>query len=112
MADVLHLSDGAAWERLGSVSPTSYSVGLALLLLTLVFVGVKAYRTWQEVNDDVEPVTHKELLASFKQAREAGELDDDEFARVRRLLGDTPASRPDANPTIIPQRKEEESKPN
>jgi hypothetical protein len=70
-----------------------YNIGLGVVLAALAIAGVAAYRVWHEVNDEIEPATPEELLASFEQARSEGELDDDEYARVRRQIEKT-ASHP------------------
>jgi hypothetical protein len=48
---------------------------------------VIAHRAWSEAHEDVEPVSPGELLATFEQLRAAGEIDDQEFQRVRDRLG-------------------------
>jgi uncharacterized membrane protein len=81
-----------------SVSPTYYYVGLGLLAVLMVFALVKAYRVWEEIHDVEEPDSPADLLESFEEAHAAGELDDEEFERVRRQLTD-PARRGDGSPT-------------
>jgi uncharacterized membrane protein len=83
-----------------------YNIGLAVVLVSLVIAGVVAYRIWREVNEDVEPATMEELLASFEQARYAGDLDDEEYARVRRQI-EKPAPPPPASKP--PQRDDQGS---
>jgi hypothetical protein len=63
-----------------------YYVGLAVIVAILVGTLIAAYRTWQEIHDVEEPATPADLLESFAQAHEEGELDEMEFDRVRRLL--------------------------
>ena len=70
-----------------------YNMGLVVVLVVLAIAGVMAYRVWREVNEEIEPATPEELLASFAQARAEGELDDEEYDRVRRQIEKT-ASRP------------------
>jgi hypothetical protein len=80
-----------------ALSPAAwYNIGLVVVLVALAIAGVMAYRVWREVNEEIEPATPEELLASFEQARSEGELDDDEYARVRREIEKT-ASRPPAS---------------
>ncbi|HMF37932.1 MAG TPA: hypothetical protein VKF17_14900, partial [Isosphaeraceae bacterium] len=80
-----------------ALSPAAwYNIGLAVVLVALAIAGVIAYRVWHEVNEEIEPATPEELLACFEQARSEGELDDDEYARVRREIERT-ASRPPAS---------------
>ncbi len=79
---------------LTTLSPAAwYNIGLIVVLVALAIAGVMAYRVWHEVNEEIEPATPEELLASFEQARSEGELDDDEYARVRREIAKK-ASRP------------------
>ncbi len=82
-----------------------YNIGLVVVLVALAIAGVTAYRVWHEVNVEIEPATPEELLASFEQARSEGELDDDEYARVRRQLEKT-ASRP---PSSQPARRDDQA---
>ena len=82
-----------------AISPaTWYNIGLAVVLVALAVAGVMAYCVWHEVNEEIEPATPEELLASFEQARAEGELDDDEYARVRselqRKTSPFPATKP------------------
>jgi hypothetical protein len=51
-------------------------------------MGVIAHRAWAEAHEDVEPVSTEDLLASFEEARAAGEIDDEEYERVRKRLSE------------------------
>jgi len=64
----------------------AYYVGLTLLIVVLVALLAHAYRVWVEIHDVEESASPSELLESFEEAHAAGELDDQELARVRRLL--------------------------
>ena len=82
-----------------ALSPAAwYNIGLIVVLIALIIAGVMAYQLWHEINEEVEPATPEELLASFEQARSAGELDDDEYARVRRQLEKTSSLPPSSKP--------------
>ena len=82
---VVDLLPGAGVRLVAALSDaTWYNIGLAVVVVALVFAGVLAYRVYREVNEDVEPATPEELLASFEQARSEGELDEEEYQRVRR----------------------------
>jgi hypothetical protein len=72
MTPVVALSD-AAW----------YNIGLVVVVAALILAGIQAYRVYGEVNEDVDPATPDELLAAFERARCEGELDEEEFERVR-----------------------------
>jgi hypothetical protein len=71
-------------------------VPLVLLALLLVVLLTKAVRTWQEIHEVLEPATPSELLATLEDAHIAGELDDDEIAKVRQQLGSCQAEPEDA----------------
>jgi uncharacterized membrane protein len=80
------------------VSARQYYVGLAILTVLLVVALVKAYRMWEEIHDVEEPDSPIDLLETFEEAHAAGELDDEEFERVRRRLAasrDQPAGTPE-----------------
>jgi hypothetical protein len=62
-------------------------VPLVILAALLVVLLTKAVRTWQEIHDVEEPATPDEVLAALEDAHRAGELDDDEIAKVRQQLG-------------------------
>ena len=57
-------------------------------------LGYWAYRVWTEVNEEVDPATADELMASFDEARAAGELDDEEYAKVRKRIEESGSGRP------------------
>jgi hypothetical protein len=80
-------------------------IGLALLAVLLLILLVKAYRTWVEIHDVGEPDSPSDLMASFEKAHAAGELDDEELARVReRLIDSQPFVEDDqsSSPTVTP----------
>jgi uncharacterized membrane protein len=75
---------------LGAISARAwYNIGLAVVLLVLVLACYWAYQMWIEVNEEVDPATANELMASFDQARAAGELDEEEYAKVRKRIEET-----------------------
>jgi len=63
-----------------------YNIGLVLVVLSLVVTSILAYRVWGEMHEDIEPATSDELLAPFEGARAAGEIDDEEYARLRQQI--------------------------
>ena len=73
-------------------SAALYNIGLVVLLVALATGVVMAYRVWHEVHEEIEPATPEELLAAFEQARAEGELDEEEYKRVRQTI-EKPASR-------------------
>ncbi len=84
---------------LAALSPAAwYNIGLVVVLVALAIAVVMAYHVWHEVNEEIEPATPEELLASFEQARSEGELDDEEYARVRREIEKTAARPPASKP--------------
>jgi hypothetical protein len=62
-------------------------IPLALFVIVLTALLIKAVRVWQEIHDIEEPATPSELLASLEEAHAAGELSTAEIARVRDQLG-------------------------
>ena len=73
-------------EAVAAFRSASYYVGLAILLVLMVLALVQAYRMWEEIHDVEEPDSPTDLLEAFEEAHAAGELDDEEFERVRRRL--------------------------
>jgi hypothetical protein len=63
-----------------------YYVGLAVVVVVLVGTLIAFYRTWMEIHEDEEPDSPQDLLESFREAHAAGQIDDRELERVRRLL--------------------------
>ncbi len=62
-----------------------YYIGLAILVgARCFFAFVKGYRTWEEINEVEDPDRPEDLLETFEEAHAAGDLDDEEFERVRR----------------------------
>jgi uncharacterized membrane protein len=74
------------------ISTSNYYLGLAILLALLFIALVQAYRMWVEIHDVEEPDSPTDLLETFEEAHAAGELDDEEFERVRRRLASPPSS--------------------
>jgi uncharacterized membrane protein len=91
--------------QIGDIGP-SYYVGLAILVVLVVVALVKAFQMWEEIHDVEEPDSPTDLLESFEEAHAAGELDDEEFERVRRRLAspvETPAPADgDAESRVVP----------
>jgi uncharacterized membrane protein len=81
--------------QFAALSPAAwYNIGLALLLVVLVFAMIWAYRVWSEVNEKEDPATPDELMEAFEEARAAGELDDEEYDRVRKRIREAGSSPP------------------
>jgi hypothetical protein len=75
---------------------------LILLSAALLVGATWAYRTWREAHGegDEEPDSPEALLHEFREAYDAGELNAEEFARVRHLLvGAGPAPGPSKRST-------------
>jgi hypothetical protein len=68
-------------------------IPLALFVIVLTALLIKAIRVWQEIHDIEEPATPSEVLASLEEAHAAGELSSAEIARVREQLAN-----PEPNP--------------
>jgi predicted negative regulator of RcsB-dependent stress response len=75
---------------------TWYNIGLVVVLFVLAVACYWAYQVWQEVHEDEAPASAEELLATFDSARDAGELDEEEYAKVRKRIEET-GSAPPAN---------------
>jgi hypothetical protein len=74
------------WLVAAIPASTSYNIGLVLLVVAVAAATIWGYRVWREINDDLKPATTDELLESFHQARAEGELEDEEFDRVRERI--------------------------
>ncbi len=84
---------GAAPVRGLNVSGQYYYVGLAILGVLMLVALIKAYQMWEEIHEVEEPDSPTDLLKSFEDARTAGELDDEEFERVRQRLAAMPSEK-------------------
>jgi uncharacterized membrane protein len=93
----------ARFARRINVTTSGYYVGLAILLVLMVLASVQAYRMWEEIHDVEEPDSPAELLEAFEEAHALGELDDEEFARVRRRLGRPSADQEKSPPPTDPE---------
>jgi hypothetical protein len=89
-------------RRVG-VSPSYYYVGLGVLVVLMLVAGIKAYRMWEELHDVAEPDSPADLLETFEEAHAAGELDDQEFERVRQRLAGPAVGGSPAPPVIPPE---------
>lgn len=67
-------------------TPPYYYLGLAALVGAMIWGAILAYRSWEEATEELDPASKDELLETFQQARIEGELDDEEFERVRRRI--------------------------
>lgn len=59
---------------------------------------ILAYRMWAEMHEDIESATADELLAPFNQARAAGEINHEEYARLRQHIQNAQAQCPVTRP--------------
>lgn len=70
-----------------AISPAAwYYLGLLAMVLLLAIASYWAYKVWSDVHIAEEPTTPDELMEAFEEARAAGELDDEEYARVRERI--------------------------
>ncbi len=90
----------AAPARRVGVSNSYYYVGLGVLAVLMLIAAIKAYRMWEELHDIPEPDSPADLLEAFQEAHAAGELDDQEFERVRQRLAG-PAAGADLTPPSV-----------
>lgn len=82
----LDLATGLGLLAFGPSDLFSYYGGLGALVVAMIWAGVLAYRSWQEAHEEIDPATPEELLDAFRQAWMEGELDEQEFNRVRKQL--------------------------
>ncbi|MDG3002906.1 hypothetical protein [Paludisphaera mucosa] len=80
------LTGGLGPLALVSVSPMYYYLGLAALVAAMIWSGIVAYRSWEEAHEEFDPATKEELLDAFRQARIEGELNEEEYAKIRMRL--------------------------
>lgn len=67
-------------------TPLYYYVGLVALIGAMIWAGILAYSSWREAHEELDPASPAELLDAFERARAQGELNEEEFARVRRRI--------------------------
>lgn len=86
---------GGLWPLAERVeTPQYYYLGLAALVAAMIWGGIVAYRSWEEATEDLDPASRDEILEALRQAKLEGELDEQEFERVRRLVDEkTPGDR-------------------
>ena len=86
-----------------------YYLGLGVVAVVVLIALVKFYRVWQEVREEEEPDSPEDVLESFRRAHEAGEIDDEELARVTGVLRPgqgKPAVRP-RKPESVPDAQDD-----
>jgi hypothetical protein len=74
-------------------SETLNYIGLATFLIAGLIVGWIAWNAWEEAHEVIEPAETDELMEAFEQARAEGELDDQEFKRIKGMLAETRGGR-------------------
>ncbi len=77
---------GTLWAAAAVATGTSVLIGLAVLVAIMIGVAHRVLSDLGEIHDVEEPDSPAELLESFEQAHEDGEIDERELERVRRLL--------------------------
>ena len=68
------------------LSPSSYTVFLALIALVVLAGTILVYRLRREVDEEDCPVTDDDLLRDFERAYYSGEMDEAEFRSVTAAL--------------------------
>ena len=102
------------------IDPASARLVLtAAILAGVIGLGLWIIAAWRKQLDDEGP-SDEELLEQFREARDDGEMDDDEYRRVHDVLKRNPARpidpgsfptpliRPEAEASTRPDRGEEE----
>jgi hypothetical protein len=105
LSPVLLAAAGRAARRVES-SGLPYYVGAGLLALAIVIGVPIAHRIWRETHEPDDAPSNEDMLEEFRQAYEAGEMDEAEFRRVSELLrgpqggnpGDVATARPVRTP--------------
>ncbi len=67
-------------------------LGAVLLTVLLVVAAVVAWWHWREAHEEEATDSPDDLLASFEEAYEAGEIDEAEIKRLRAKLSGTSAA--------------------
>jgi uncharacterized membrane protein len=100
---ILHAIQVAAAGRLAAALPPGWApiVPLVLLSVLIVLLLIKLYRERQDILDVEDPDSPEDLLRSFELAHRAGELDDDEFERVKQQLTSASAGTFRPNPEAV-----------
>jgi hypothetical protein len=75
-------------QKVTETQPTPRPTFLGAVVFGVVtFVAILVlWWHWNDAHDEIEPDRPDDLLASFLEAHEAGEIDDAELARVREQL--------------------------
>lgn len=73
----------------GDSSTLYYYLGLAALVGAMIWAAIVAHSSWVEANEDLDPASPAEVLEALEQAHAAGDLDEEELARARRLIKKT-----------------------
>ncbi len=84
-----------------------------VLLILAILIGVPvAYRLWREAHEeDEEPASDADRLAQLERAFYLGQMDEEEFRRVRDSLARPKAATPPVRGTARPARDPEPSSP-
>lgn len=86
-------------------SQTLWTYLPVILLVLVMLIGVPAaYRLWREAHqEDEEPASKDERLSQLERAYCAGQMNEEEFRRIRELLGSPkPATEP-KRPRVAPE---------
>jgi hypothetical protein len=100
-------STGGGRTLVRGLSPSSYTVFLALIALVVAVGTIVVYRLRREVDEDLCPVTDEELLRDFERAYFAGEMDEAEFRSVTAALKAKKSGTP--KPAVVPPPTEPET---
>ena len=66
--------------------PQPTVLGTIIIVVALFVALVVGWWNWREANEEISSESPEEILASFEEAHEAGELDDEEMKRLRAKL--------------------------
>ena len=77
-------------------------IGVTAVFAGLVLVGALAIRWAKRYRQESEPEPVQDLLETYQAMLDAGEIDEDEFERIRaRLEGEPVPAPPPADPTAL-----------
>jgi len=90
-------------------NPFLYYTGVIILVGGFIVGTVYALRARREAREGVDFTDEAQMLSEFQRAREAGEMDEAEFRRVRDLLINGKGARGGGDHQAVPKPASEEA---
>jgi hypothetical protein len=95
MGYLLRIDTGIRVFAAKAPGPQPTTLGGVILVIALIVAIVIGWWNWQEAHEEEATDSPEDLLASFEEAHEAGDIDDDELNRLRaKLTGSSLPSSP------------------